>query len=221
MNSELLPASASACSVADHYPATGAQMVLKRGLDLVGAGLLLLVTFPLCCVLAVLIRLHDGGAVIYERRVVGSDGEFSAYKFRTMRMDADQLLASDRHLRLTFERNFKLENDPRVTRLGAFLRKYSLDELPQLLNVIRGKMSLVGPRMVTAEELGKYGPYRDLLLKVKPGITGYWQVNGRQKVSYEERVRMDVHYIRNWNLLLDLHILCKTPIKVIKGEGAY
>jgi lipopolysaccharide/colanic/teichoic acid biosynthesis glycosyltransferase len=136
-------------------------------------------------------------------------------------MDADQVLAADPRLKLMFERNFKLENDPRVTKLGSFLRKYSLDELPQLINVLKGEMSLVGPRMLTAAELGKYGTLREVILRVKPGMTGYWQVNGRQEVSYDERIRMDVHYIRSWNLLLDLYILCKTPFKVIKGEGAY
>jgi len=208
-------------SLIDNYSAKRIQAEIKCGLDFFVAGVLLLLFSPLLCLVALLVRLQDGGTAIYKRRVLGSKGEFFAYKFRTMRMDADQVLAADPHLRLMFERSFKLENDPRVTKLGAFLRKYSLDELPQLINVLKGEMSLVGPRMFTAAELGKYGTLREVMLRVKPGMTGYWQVNGRQEVSYEERIRMDVHYIRSWNLLLDLYILCKTPFKVIKGEGAY
>ena len=208
-------------SLVDNYSSKRIQAKAKRGLDLFVAGLLLLLCSPLFCLVALLVRLQDHGTAIYRRRVLGPKGEFFAYKFRTMRMDADQVLAADPHLKRIFERNFKLENDPRVTKLGAFLRKYSLDELPQLINVLKGEMSLVGPRMLTAPELGKYGTLKEVILRVKPGMTGYWQVNGRQEVSYDERIRMDVHYIRSWNLLLDLYILCKTPFKVIKGEGAY
>ena len=138
-----------------------------------------------------------------------------------MRIDADQVLAGDPELRRRYERNFKLAHDPRVTRVGGFLRKYSLDELPQLWNVVQGEMSLVGPRMITKAELEKYGPYQEIIVKIKPGITGYWQVNGRQRLSYGERVQMDMNYIRHWSLLLDLYILCRTPLKVIRGEGAY
>jgi lipopolysaccharide/colanic/teichoic acid biosynthesis glycosyltransferase len=208
-------------SLIDNYSAKRIQAEAKRGIDLFIAGLLLLLLSPLFCLVGLLVRLQDRGTAIYKRCVLGPNGEFFAYKFRTMRMDADQVLAADPRLKLMFERNFKLENDPRVTKLGSFLRKYSLDELPQLINVLKGEMSLVGPRMLTAAELGKYGTLREVILRVKPGMTGYWQVNGRQEVSYDERIRMDVHYIRSWNLLLDLYILCKTPFKVIKGEGAY
>jgi len=217
----LPPAQLDVHCIIDHYCEKRIQAELKRGLDVLLAGLLLVLFSPLLCLVALLVSLEDDGSVIYKRRVIGPSGQFDAYKFRTMREDADQLLAADGHLRLAFERNFKLANDPRVTRTGAFLRKYSLDELPQLINVIRGEMSLVGPRIVTADELQKYGAFREVMLKVKPGITGYWQVNGRQNVSYEERIRMDFHYVRSWNLLLDLYILWRTPFKVIKAEGAY
>src|SRR5262249_33999514 len=115
----------------------------------------------------------------------------------------------------------KIRKDPRVTPLGSFLRKSSLDELPQLFNVLTGQMSLVGPRMITAPELEKYGEHKELLLSVKPGLTGYWQINGRQEVSYEKRVRMDVHYIRNWSLRMDCELLLLTPFRVIRGRGAY
>jgi lipopolysaccharide/colanic/teichoic acid biosynthesis glycosyltransferase len=194
---------------------------LKRALDLLGSSVLLCLLSPVLLVVALLVWMNDGSPVFYPRRVVGSAGEFNAHKFRTMLRNADAILANDPELREAFVRDFKLKSDPRVTRVGAWLRKYSLDELPQLANVLKGQMSLVGPRMITAQELAKYGPYQELLLSVKPGLTGYWQIQGRQDVSYEERVRMDVHYITNWNLGLDLSILLKTPWRVIRGEGAY
>ena len=196
-------------------------LLLKRVLDLLGAGILLLLLSPLFVVLGLLVVFEDGCPVFYRRRVVGTSGEFDAYKFRSMCKNADAILAADQALKQEFERNFKLEHDPRVTRVGSVLRKLSLDELPQLLNVLRGQMSLVGPRMVSPAELGKYGEHKQLLISVKPGLTGYWQVNGRQNVGYDERVRMDMHYINNWSLALDLKILLKTPYAVLKKEGAY
>jgi len=194
---------------------------VKRCIDFVGAWLLIVLLSPVFFVIALLVVVDDGWPVIYRRRVVGQTGEFDAFKFRTMMRDADSMLASHPALKAEFERNFKLKDDPRVTRVGAFLRKLSLDELPQLFNVVRGQMSLVGPRMITAAELHKYGPHKQLLLSVKPGITGYWQVRGRQNVSYEERVRMDLHYIGTWSLNLDMRILLETPVKALKREGAF
>jgi len=194
---------------------------VKRCIDFVGAWLLIVLLSPVFFVIALLVVVDDGWPVIYRRRVVGQTGEFDAFKFRTMMRDADSILASHPALKAEFERNFKLKDDPRVTRVGAFLRKLSLDELPQLFNVVRGQMSLVGPRMITAAELHKYGPHKQLLLSVKPGITGYWQVRGRQNVSYEERVRMDLHYIGTWSLNLDMRILLETPVKALKREGAF
>ena len=190
-------------------------------MDIVFSFALLLFLSPLFAFVAVLILVDDGWPIIYRRRVIGQKGEFDAFKFRSMRRDADIILANDPALKFEFEQNFKLKNDPRLTRFGHYLRKLSLDELPQLLNVLKGQMSLVGPRMITAPETSKYGQYKDLLLRVKPGITGYWQINGRQEVSYEERVRMDVSYVENWSLFMDLKILALTPIKVFKREGAY
>jgi lipopolysaccharide/colanic/teichoic acid biosynthesis glycosyltransferase len=195
--------------------------VFKNSIDLAGSLMLILCFLPLFIALAILIRIVDGAPVIYRRRVVGPDGEFDAFKFRSMRPDADAVLENDSDLRQTFSQNFKLKSDPRVTKLGSVLRKYSLDELPQLFNVLFGQMSLVGPRMITNPELQKYGPCRELLLTVKPGITGPWQVRGRQDVSYSERVRMDIEYIRKWKLRTDLEILALTPWRVITGRGAY
>lgn len=197
------------------------SLLFKRGMDLTGSVTLIVLLSPLFALIALLVILDDGLPFIYRRRVVGKDGQFDAFKFRTMRRDADAVLNANPALRAEFERNFKLKNDPRITRMGSLLRKFSLDELPQLFNILTGEMSFVGPRMITAAELEKYGPYKAMLLRVKPGLTGYWQINGRQNVSYEERIRMDVHYLENWSLGLDLLILLRTPLKVLRREGAY
>lgn len=190
-------------------------------MDAVGSLVLILLLAPVFLTIGVLVLILDGRPLIYRRRVVGSSGKFDAFKFRTMLRDADRMLERDELLHNAFRENYKLKSDPRVTRLGAVLRKFSLDELPQLFNVLLGQMSLVGPRMITAAELGKYGEYQDLLLMVKPGLTGYWQVYGRQEVSYSERVRMDVEYISNWTAWLDIKLLLLTPLRVIRGKGAY
>ena len=195
--------------------------LVKDFVDRLGAGILILLLLPVLLLIGLIVLADDGWPVIYRRRVVGTKGEFDAYKFRSMRRNAGAMLEKDPALKREYERNFKLRKDPRITRAGALLRKYSLDELPQLFNVVRGQMSLVGPRMITAQELSKYGRYQDLLMTTKPGLTGYWQTRGRQDTTYEERVRMDVHYITHWSLALDLRILFETPWKVIRGKGAY
>jgi lipopolysaccharide/colanic/teichoic acid biosynthesis glycosyltransferase len=197
------------------------ERALKRIIDVFGSSVMILLLSPLFLLVWLLVWLIDGSPVIYRRRVVGTNGEFDAYKFRSMHRNADTMLAANPTLHAAFSENFKLKCDPRVTRLGAWLRKYSLDELPQLFNVFKGQMSLVGPRMISAAELQRYGSYKQLLLTVKPGVTGYWQVRGRQDLSYNERIRMDVHYITNWSLALDFMILLQTPAKVLRSEGAY
>jgi lipopolysaccharide/colanic/teichoic acid biosynthesis glycosyltransferase len=189
----------------------------KRALDLVLSVLLLISAFPLIAVLAVLIKLADGGPVIHRRRVVGRKGEFDAYKLRSMRVDADEMLCRDPALRARFEANFKLNDDPRVTPLGRFLRRFSLDELPQLINVLRGQMSMVGPRMVSPAELNKFGPAAELFSLMEPGLTGYWQVYGSSRADYSRRVEMELYYARQWSLLLDLKILGRTPLRVLRG----
>ncbi len=176
---------------------------------------------PVLAASALAVKLYDGGPVIYRRRCVGRDGDFDAFKVRSMRVDADRYLEEHPELLAEFQRNYKLNHDPRITPVGAFLRKTSIDELPQLFNVLRGEMSLVGPRMITRPELEKYGEKRDALLTVKPGMTGYWQVAGRQEVEYGDRVEMDMYYNKHWSLGLDLQILFKTPWKVLKREGAH
>jgi lipopolysaccharide/colanic/teichoic acid biosynthesis glycosyltransferase len=194
---------------------------LKYTIDMAGSASILLLLSPLLLLIAVFVKLQDGGSVIYRRKVLGRSGSFDAFKFRTMRMEADVLLRQDKHLRASFEQNFKLKDDPRITPIGRILRKFSLDELPQLFNVLLGQMSLVGPRMISAPELEKYGKYQRLLLSVKPGMTGYWQIHGRQNVGYEKRVEMDIYYIQHWTLRMDLEILARTPWKVLKTEGAF
>jgi undecaprenyl-phosphate galactose phosphotransferase len=197
------------------------KLGVKRAFDIAGSTCALIFLSPAMLLVALLVKLQDRGPVIYRRRVVGPNGEFDAYKFRSMRTDADHVLSVNPELRRKFEINYKLKNDPRVTRVGKLLRRHSIDELPQLINVLLGQMTLVGPRAITVPELDKYGPHASLMLSVTPGLTGYWQVNGRHQVSYEERVKMDVHYIKNWSLALDFRILCKTPAKVLKAEGAF
>ena len=197
------------------------QRFLKRTIDIVGAALLLCLLWPLLLFIALIIAMTDGFPIIYLRRVVGVNEDFDAYKFRTMCRNADAVLQASPELQEAFTHNFKLQSDPRITWIGSWLRKYSLDELPQLMNVLRGQMSLVGPRMITSPELSKYGEYQNVLTSVRPGLTGYWQTRGRQDVSYGERVQMDMYYINHWTLGLDLNILLRTPWTVIKGKGAY
>jgi lipopolysaccharide/colanic/teichoic acid biosynthesis glycosyltransferase len=194
---------------------------LKRTVDFAGSFISLLLLLPLLAVLALLVLLKDGRPILHRRRVVGPRGEFGAFKFRTMRVDADQILRDNPELQREFEVNFKLANDPRVTRLGARLRKYSLDELPQLWNVLKGEMSLVGPRMITPAELEKYREAAWIFREIKPGLSGYWQIHGRQDVSYDERVKMDLFYVEHWSLALDLEIVVKTPLTMLRGVGAY
>lgn len=197
------------------------SLATKRLIDVVGALFALIILSPTLLVIAILIKFQDGGPVIHRRRVVGSKGEFDLFKFRSMCVNADDILRSDPNLWAEYQKNFKLVNDPRVTRLGRFIRRTSLDELPQLFNVLFGQMSLIGPRSITSEELERYGSQRDVLLRVRPGLSGYWQTEGRSLVSYQERVQMELYYVQNWSLLWDLRILFKTPQIVLKGEGAH
>ena len=197
----------------------------KRVLDLAGTIVLAVVFSPLILLIAVLMQ-QEGGSIIYKHRRIGRDGRaFECLKFRTMVPNADQvlreLLERDPAIKAEWVRDHKLRCDPRVTRLGRFLRRTSLDELPQLWNVIRGEMSLVGPRPVVREELLRYGRNVRTYLSAKPGITGLWQVKGRNDTDYRRRVVLDTYYVRNQNLLLDLYILFKTTRVVLGGSGAY
>lgn len=199
---------------------TGMHLVAKTVLDYVIAASALMILLPFFIIVAYLIKRDSPGPVIYRRRVVGQGRrEFDAFKLRTMHVDGDRLLTPEQKREL--EEHGKLKDDPRVTRIGAFLRKYSLDELPQLVNVLRGEMSLIGPRMITRQELEKFGKWQHNLSTVKPGLTGLWQVSGRSDLSYEDRVRLDMHYIRNHTIWLDLQILFQTIPAMLTGRGAY
>jgi lipopolysaccharide/colanic/teichoic acid biosynthesis glycosyltransferase len=195
------------------------QRAWKRSIDIVGGLSLLILSAPLVCLLALRIKLHDGGPALFRRRVVGPKGEFDAFKLRTMCTDADEVLRRDDRLRQEYEVNFKLKRDPRVTSVGAALRRSGLDELPQLWNVIKGQMSLVGPRMITPAELQRYGDAGWIFSFMKPGLTGYWQVHGDRATGYDRRIAMDLYYAENWSLWFDLKILIRTPARVLRGSG--
>jgi exopolysaccharide biosynthesis polyprenyl glycosylphosphotransferase len=201
---------------------TGTDEILKTLLDYFIAIPVALVFIPIFLVVALLIKLDSPGPVIYLRRVMGVNGkQFNAYKFRTMRTDGDQILAAHPELMEEYKNSFKIKDDPRVTKLGQLLRKTSIDELPQIFNILKNEMSLVGPRMICPEELGKYDQWDINLLTVKPGLTGLWQVRGRSDVSYEERVRFDMFYIRNWTIWMDVQIILQTIPAVFFRRGAY
>ncbi len=187
---------------------------------------LFILLLPLLSLLYVIVFFSSRGDPIYKQRRIGEHGRrFHIYKFRTMRVDADrmleEILENDPVRKAEWQKEFKLKDDPRITRVGKFLRRTSLDELPQLFNVFQGKMSLVGPRPIIEDEIPKYGPYIDYFMAVKPGITGLWQVSGRNDIPYEERVRLDVWYVRNWSLELDIMILVKTAAIVLMRKGSY
>jgi exopolysaccharide production protein ExoY len=201
-----------------------ATRFFKRSLDLAGSVALAVLFAPLMIVATVV--LARTGTVIYRHKRVGARGQvFECLKFRTMIPDADrvlhELLATNDEAKAEWLHSHKLRNDPRITPIGRFLRRTSLDELPQLWNVLRGEMSLVGPRPITREELLRYGRSSAEYLSVRPGITGLWQTTGRNDIDYRRRVAVDVYYVRNQNLFLDLYILAKTVRVVVSGEGAY
>ncbi len=190
--------------------------------DRVVAAAALVLLAPLLTAIAILIRVTSPGPVLHRRHVFGLHGvAFDALKFRTMVVNADELLRAQPELWAAFIANSKIRNDPRVTRVGRVLRKLSLDELPQLFNVLRGQMSLVGPRMIAPDEADKYGAALHKRLSVKPGMTGLWQVHGRQETDYAQRIELDLQYIDQWSLWLDVIILLKTVPAVLSMKGAY
>lgn len=198
---------------------------VKRLMDVLLAGLGVVILSPVLLVLAVLVKLTSRGPVLFGHRRLGEGGRsIRVYKFRSMAIDAEarlqQMLAADPTLRAEYEATYKLREDPRVTPLGRWLRRTSLDELPQLFNVLHGDLSLVGPRPIVADEIAKYGPASATILRVSPGVTGLWQVSGRSDVDYAERVRLDLEYIKGWSLWLDLRILARTVPAVMTRRGA-
>jgi exopolysaccharide biosynthesis polyprenyl glycosylphosphotransferase len=200
----------------------GIETAIKAIMDYTVAFWALVLASPIFMIIGLAIKLDSPGPIFYRRRVVGGQAhEFDAFKFRTMYVNGDQLLVGHPELQAELEANQKIKDDPRVTRLGQFLRKYSIDEIPQLFNILLGQMSLVGPRMITAPEVEKYGKWYLNLWTVKPGLTGLWQVSGRSDVSYAERVRLDMYYIRNYTVWFDLQILLHTLPAVLSRRGAY
>jgi Undecaprenyl-phosphate galactose phosphotransferase WbaP len=199
---------------------------LKRVVDIVTVVSVGLICLPIIMIIALLVKLSSPGPVVYSHERICQKGRrFKAWKFRTMFIKADSLLeqylASNPEIRKEWEANHKLRNDPRVTRIGRWLRKTSLDELPQLWNILRGEMSLVGPRPIVEAEIKRYGESYGLYTRVVPGLTGLWQISGRNNTTYAERVRLDGYYVRNWSPWFDLYILARTLKVVLRREGAY
>lgn len=207
--------------VASRLPVGRSSDFAIRLIDFCGAGALLALSLPFILLFACLIKLQDGGPVFHRRRVVGPRGLFDAFKLRSMHVNADAVLERDASLREEYSVNFKLKKDPRVTFVGAVMRRYSIDELPQLWNVLRGQMSLVGPRMISPAELEKFGDAAWIFSHVKPGLTGYWQIRGKNEAGYEERVCMELWYVEHRSLALDVAILLKTPLRVLRGPGEH
>jgi exopolysaccharide biosynthesis polyprenyl glycosylphosphotransferase len=211
----------------------GWRRVFKRMFDAAAASLALLLVSPVLLVVAILIKLDSPGSVIFKQKRIGENGQpFSMLKFRSMRVDADpgvhkayikrliEQNVSPEQLSSSGQRSLKMETDPRITRLGRIIRKTSIDELPQLFNVLRGEMSLVGPRPPLPYEMELYEEWHKRRLEVPPGITGWWQVKGRNRVSFDEMVRMDIYYIEHTSFWFDLKILFLTPQAVFSGKGA-
>jgi exopolysaccharide biosynthesis polyprenyl glycosylphosphotransferase len=198
------------------------QRLCKMGIDLIFGIIGSFVTLLITPIVALLINLEDRGPVFHRREFVDSDGSVRYYlKFRTMVREADRILQDDPDLRARFLGNHKLREDPRILRVGQFLRKYSIDEFPQFFSLLGGRLTLVGPRVIAHEEKNRYGELLGKRLSVKPGITGYWQVMGRQMTTYDERIEMDMFYIDHWSIWLDLFIIAKTFSKIVWPEGAY
>lgn len=202
------------------------DQMIKRGFDLLLSFFGLILLSPLLIWLYSIVYKATRGHPFFSHERIGFGGrKFKVYKFRTMYLDADErlelLLESSVESKEEWEKDFKLKNDPRVTKIGAFLRKTSLDELPQLINVLKGEMSLVGPRPIIEAEVEKYGEYFEYFTAVRPGITGLWQVSGRNDIEYDERVQLDVWYVRNWSIELDIQILIKTVLVVLGRKGSY
>ncbi|MCM2473499.1 sugar transferase [Rhizobium sp. CG5] len=200
--------------------------ISKRGFDILAASLALVFFSPLFLLLMALVKFSDGGKVFYGHRRIGHNGQsFHCLKFRTMRQDGDRLLQEyflqNPAAYEEWRQTRKLQDDPRITLVGGVLRKLSLDELPQLINIIRGEMSVVGPRPVVEDELEMYEAAAVFYLQTRPGLTGLWQVSGRNDVSYASRVAMDTQYVKNWSLLSDFVIVARTVPAVCLSRGSY
>lgn len=199
-------------------------LVIKRIMDVLLSMIALILLSPVFLILIILIKIDSEGTVFYKHKRIGKNGEYIyLYKFRSMYSDSKERLEEllkDKKIRKEWEKNYKLENDPRITKMGNFLRKTSLDELPQLLNILKGEMSIVGPRPVIDGEIEKYGSNKEKFLSVTPGLTGWWACNGRSCTTYEERMKLELYYIDHCSILLDIRCILKTVITVVKKDGA-
>ena len=194
----------------------------KRFFDVVCSAIALILLSPVFLIISILIRLESKGPIFFVHKRIGKNGKtIGIYKFRTMVPNAEELIKSFTPEQMReFKENFKLENDPRITKVGKILRKTSLDELPQLINILKGDLSIVGPRPVIQDEVEKYGNNKDKFLSVTPGLTGYWAANGRSTTTYPQRMTMELYYVDNISWKLDMKIIFKTFVSVIKKEGA-
>ena len=197
-------------------------LIVKGTIDILGALIGLVLLSPIFLIVAIAIKLDSKGPIIFGHTRKGLHGkDIKVYKFRTMYENSQEIFNNfTKEQKEEFYKNFKLENDPRVTKIGDFLRRTSIDELPQLINILNGSMSIVGPRPIVQKEIDLYGDYANKLFSVVPGLTGYWQANGRSDTTYEERIKMDMYYIDNRGFWLDFKIIIKTFGSVLKGEGA-
>lgn len=195
---------------------------IKRIADIILSLVAIVIFSPVFLIVALVIRLDSKGKVVFGHERIGKGmKKIKVYKFRTMYENSNEIFENfTEEQKREYYINFKLDNDPRITKVGGFLRKTSLDELPQLINILKGDMSIVGPRPIVEKEISKYGECVETVFSVLPGLTGYWQANGRSDTTYDERVQMDMYYIKNRSLLMDLKIILKTFISVIKKEGA-
>ena len=195
---------------------------VKRFADIICSAIAIILLSPFFIIISIAIKATSKGPVIFVHKRVGKNGKkIGIYKFRSMVINAEELIEIfTPEQKEEFKKNFKLENDPRITKIGKFLRKTSLDELPQLFNILKGDLSIVGPRPIMEVETKIYGKYKDMLLSVKPGLTGFWAANGRSDTSYKRRRAMEIYYVKNRSLLFDIKIILKTAVSVFKGEGA-
>lgn len=210
-------------SINKRYPKKRLYSFIKRIFDLICSCIALILLSPFFIAISISIKINDNGPVFFGHKRIGKNGkEFKLYKFRSMVTNAEELIDTFTPEQLEeFKQNFKLENDPRITPIGKFLRKTSLDEIPQLINIIKGEMSIVGPRPVTEEETMIFGSYRDLMLSVPPGLTGYWAAYGRgDTTGYRRRRAMEVYYVMHRSVWLDIKIIFKTFVTVFTGKGS-
>lgn len=201
-----------------------AYLGIKRVMDVLLSMIALFLLSPIFLILIVLIKIDSKGSIFYKHKRIGKNGEYIyLYKFRSMYSDSKERLEEllkDNKIRKEWEKNYKLEDDPRITKIGSILRKTSLDELPQLLNILKGEMSIVGPRPVIDGEIEKYGSNKEKFLSVTPGLTGWWACNGRSCTTYEERMKLELYYVDHCSILLDIKCILKTVIAVVKRDGA-